>query len=270
MSTMRIAVVNPNTSAAMTERIAAGARAAATPGTQILAANPDDGPESIEGPYDGAIAVPPLLATIAALERSAHPPDGYVIACFDDTGLDAARCLARGPVVGIGEAGFHVASLVAERFAVVTTLARAIPTIEANLARYGLAARCAGVHAAEVAVLSLEHSRADARAAIASVAAEAIARGRAGAIVLGCAGMAGLADELAVDLGVPVVDGVAAAVRLTEALVGLGLRTSRAAGYAAPRSKRFAGSMARHAPGAHAGPPLPANDHEPGASDGAR
>ena len=81
---------------------------------------------------------------------------GHVIACFDDTGLDAARALAHAPVVGIGEAAFHVASLVAGRFSVVTTLSRAIPAIEFNLIKYGLASRCARVRAAEIPVLALE------------------------------------------------------------------------------------------------------------------
>src|SRR5204863_93425 len=126
----------------------------AAPGTRIVAVNPPVGPESIEGFYDDALAVPGLLAEIAKGE--AQGVSAHVIACFDDTGLDAARALAAAPVVGIGEAAFHAASLVAGRFSVVTTLARSIPAIEHNLVRYGLASRCARVRAAEVPVLSLE------------------------------------------------------------------------------------------------------------------
>ena len=66
-----------------------------------------------------------------------------LIACFDDTGLDAARCAVAAPVIGIGEAAFHMASLVAGKFSVVTTLARSIPAIEHNLAKYGLASAAA-------------------------------------------------------------------------------------------------------------------------------
>jgi len=129
----------------MTARIAAAARAAAAAGTTIIAQNPADGPASIEGYVDEAYAVPGLLGSLRALEASPTPPAGYAIACFDDTGLDAARCCATGPVVGIGEAAFHLAALVASRFSVITTLARSVPAIEHNLMRYGLASRCARV-----------------------------------------------------------------------------------------------------------------------------
>src|SRR5262245_46940984 len=151
---MDILIVNPNTTPSMTDAIRRAAERVATPGTRIVAVNPEHGPESIEGFYDEALAVPGLLAEIARGER--RGVDGHVIACFDDTGLDAARALARAPVVGIGEAAFHVASLVAGRFSVVTTLGRSIPAIEQNLVKYGLASRCARVRAAGVPVLALE------------------------------------------------------------------------------------------------------------------
>ena len=160
--------------------------------------------------------MPGLLVRIA--EGEAEGADAHVIACFDDTGLDAARALADAPVVGIGEAAFHVASLVAHRFAVVTTLARSVPVIENNLLRYGLDRRCARVRAADVPVLALDDPASNARARIAREIERALREDGAEAIVLGCAGMANLAASLAAEFGVPVVDGVAAAVALAEAL----------------------------------------------------
>jgi allantoin racemase len=232
---MEILVINPNTTASMTEKIGAAASLVASPGTRITAVNPGTGPVSIEGYYDEALAVAGLLAEIAKGE--ARAVDGHVIACFDDTGLDAARALARAPVVGIGEAGFHAASLIAGTFSVVTTLGRAVPAIQHNLVRYGLASRCARVRAVEVPVLALEDPSSGARARIEAEIDRAKCDDRAEAIVLGCAGMAGLAADLSMRCGLPVVDGVAAAVTLVEALVRLGLRTSKLGGYAPPLPK---------------------------------
>lgn len=237
LTPVRLLVVNPNTTASMTARIGAAARAVAAPGTTIDAVNPAEGPASIEGYYDEALSVPGLLACIARAQADASPPAGYAIACFDDTGLDAARSLATAPVVGIGEAAFHLASLVAGRFSVVTTLSRSIPAIEHNLVKYGLAPRCARVRAAEVPVLSLEEPGSPARSRIGAEIAAALREDRSEAIVLGCAGMADLAAELSREHGVPVVDGVAAAVKLLEGLASLGLSTSRAGGYASPLPK---------------------------------
>jgi allantoin racemase len=236
---VEILVVNPNTTASMTDKIGAAARAAAGPGTRITPVSPATGPESIEGYYDEALAVPGLLVEIARGE--ARGVAGHVIACFDDTGLDAARVIARAPVVGIGEAAFHAASLVASRFSVVTTLGRSVPGIEHNLVRYGLATRCARVRAAEVPVLALEDPRSDARARIEAEIHAAKREDRAEAIVLGCAGMADLAAALSARHDLPVIDGVAAAVVFIEALVRLGLQTSKQGGYAPTRPKSVKG-----------------------------
>lgn len=227
---MRLLVINPNTTASMTEKIGAAARAAASPGTEIMAVNPPQGPVSIEGFYDEAMCVPGILQMI----RTTPEADAVIIACFDDTGLDAARCLTDVPVIGIGEAAYHFAAMLSNKFSVVTTLARSVPALEHNLHRYGLAARCARVRSSEVAVLELEHPGSDACNRISAEIGRAIAEDRAEAMVLGCAGMADLAGRLSAEHGLPVLDGVSCAVRLAEAMAGLGLRTSRLGGYAPP------------------------------------
>jgi allantoin racemase len=252
MRPMRILIVNPNTSAAMTEKIRAAARAVAAPGTEILAVNPADGPVSIEGYYDEVFSVPGLLAEIAKGEAfskgEASGVSAHIIACFDDTGLEAARSLASAPVIGIGEAAFHLASLVAHRFAVVTTLSRSIPAIETNLMKYGLASRCAKVRACEVPVLALDDPASNASAQISAEIERARHEDRAEAIVLGCAGMADLAMRLTEQHGLPVIDGVASAVKLAEACGVLGLKTSKTGAYATPLSKTYLGAFAAFAP----------------------
>jgi len=243
---MRIHICNPNTTASMTTKIAAAARAIASTGVEIIATQPEMGPASIEGYYDEAFAVPGLLQNIRAAE--AEGALAHIIACFDDTGLDAARCLATSPVLGIGEAGFHAASFIAGKFSVVTTLGRSIPIIEHNLGRYGLASRCAKVRAAEVPVLALEQKNSGACLRISDEIELAKSEDRAEAIVLGCAGMADLAAELAQKHGLPVIDGVAAAVAFAESLVRLGLHTAKLGGYASPRAKPYTGLFAGFAP----------------------
>lgn len=241
---MDILVINPNTTASMTAKIGEAARSVASPGTRIIAVNPEDGPPSIEGYFDEVFAIPGLIG-----EMQRHPTaSACVIACFDDTGLDAARCVGDMPVVGIGEAAFHMASLISGKFSVVTTLSRSVPAIEHNLVRYGLSSRCARVRASDVAVLELEVPGSDARDRISEEIKRAIRDDRAEAIVLGCAGMADLAASLSREHGLPVLDGVACAVRLCESLVGLGLVTSKRGGYQIPRGKSFAGIFAPFSP----------------------
>jgi allantoin racemase len=242
---MRILVINPNTTASMTAKIGVAAASVSSAGTEIVCVNPADGPASIEGYFDEVFAIPGIIAEM----NKAPAADGYVIACFDDTGLDAARCATDAPVIGIGEAAFHLASMVAGKFSVVTTLARSVPAIEHNLVKYGLASRCAKVRSSEVAVLDLELPGSGARRKISAEIARAIRDDRAEAIVLGCAGMADLASSLSQEHGVPVLDGVACAVTLAESLFRVGLKTSKVGGYATPRSKQFSGIYAPMSPG---------------------
>lgn len=217
---MRFAVINPNSTVSMTEKIAAAARAAAGPGIEILARTCHASPPAIQGAEDGALAEPHVLAEVAAAE--ADGADACIIACFDDTALPEARRRAKVPVVGIGQAGFHAAMLLAERFSVVTTLSVSVPVIEDNLRLYGMASACARVRASEVPVLELERPGSDARATVSSEIGRALLEDGVGAIVLGCAGMADLAAGLAAEHGVPVIDGVAAATGLVRTLMDLG------------------------------------------------
>jgi allantoin racemase len=243
---MRLNIVNPNTTAAMTKVIAAAATKAARPDTVIRAVESAFGPPSIEGTYDDAFAVPGLLVRIK--EGETEGADAHVIACFDDTGLDAARALANAPVVGIGEAGFFAAAMLAHRFSVVTTLARSVPVLENNLLRYGLDRRCARVRACAVPVLELDNPASGARRKIADEIARALTEDGAEAVVLGCAGMADLAASLSAEFAVPVIDGVGAAVVLAEGLAAIGLRTSKRGGYARPLPKAYSGAFAPFSP----------------------
>lgn len=214
----------------MTEKIAIAARAVARSDTQIIATNSQNGPASIQGYLDIAECIPGLIAEIKR-----HPEvDAIVIACFDDTGLDAVRCLVDVPVIGIGEAAYHAASMIAVRFSVITTLSRSVSGLETNLTRYGLASRCVKVRATDIPVLRLEHGDAATTDKIRQEIRSAINEDKAEAIVLGCAGMTDLMDQLAKEFGVPVVDGVAFAVTLAEALVAAGLKTSKLGTYASP------------------------------------
>ena len=225
---MRIHVANPNTSEAMTVTIAEVARRAASPGTEVAASTSRSGPASIEGYLEGALAAPGLVAEI---ERAADA-DAHVVACFDDTGLDAARMVARTPVVGIGEAACLLATQLAERFVIVTAAPVSVPVLEGNLRRNGLGTSCAGVIAAGVAVLEIEED-AD---PVETAARTAAAGFPDAAIVLGCAGMASMAERLSVELDRPVVEGVGAAIVLAEGLVRLGHTSSQASGW--PHSTR--------------------------------
>ncbi|RUM08187.1 aspartate/glutamate racemase family protein [Rhizobium chutanense] len=242
---MRILIVNPNTTASMTEKAATAARAVAAAGTEIVAATSRMGPVSIEGHYDGALAIPGLLSELK--ERQSEGYDAAVIACFDDTGLEAARSFADVPILGLCESAVVTAGFLAQRFTVVTTLERSRVLIDNLVRRYGMGER-AKVRASDIPVLELEDAASGAIGKLRAEIERALLEDGAEAIVLGCAGMTDLARKLQEIYGVPVVDGVAAAVKQAEALVSLGLSTSKRGSYASPLPKSFIGAMSGFSP----------------------
>ena len=220
MDDMHILVINPNSTASMTQKIAAAARAAAGPFTRITAINPLEGPAAIQGPADGEAALPGLFDLFERSLKTDPSIRAVIIACFDDTGVWELKASSGVPVIGIGEAAYHVAAVAAQRFSVVTTLPVSVPVLEENLQRTGLASRCARVRASDVPVLELENPESDARHKVETEIETALRLDGVGAIALGCAGMADLAADLTAQFKVPVIDGVASAVRLTEAIAG--------------------------------------------------
>ena len=235
---MKLLVVNVNTTPSMTEAIAASARSVAAPGTEIIGLTPTIGAESVEGNFES------YLAAVAVMNAVVGYPDRFdavIQAGFGEHGREGLQELLDVPVVDITEAAGHVACLLGHRYAVVTTLDRTVPLIEDRLTLAGLSARCASVRSSGLSVLDLERDPETTVKAIVAAAELAVRDDRAEVICLGCGGMAGLDDAVRRATGVPVVDGVTAAVKLAESLVALGLSTSKVRTYAPPRAKRLTG-----------------------------
>ncbi|MFR9732246.1 aspartate/glutamate racemase family protein [Saccharopolyspora sp. MS10] len=235
---MRIVVANVNTTEAVTGVIAEQAGKVAAPGTDIVAVTPFFGPTSVEGNFESHLAAVAVMDRVRAIEE---PYDAVVLAGFGEHGKEGLAELLEVPVVDITEAAAHTASLLGRRFSVVTSLSRTTGQIRDRLALIGLDSRCASVRATGLAVLELEADPARARDRLVAEAERAVREDGAEVVCLGCAGMAGLAEQVEAGAGVPVVDGVPAAVGLAESLVRQGLRTSKVGGWAAPLPKRITG-----------------------------
>ena len=235
---MRILVVNVNTTESMTEGIARVARQAASAGTEIIGLTPEFGAESCEGNVESHLAA---LGVMDAVLKYPGEFDAVIQAGYGEHGREGLQELLDVPVIDITEAGAALAMFLGRRFSVVTTLDRTVPLIEDRLLLAGLDSHCVSVRASGMAVLELEENPQGAIETITDQAAEAVERDRAEVIVLGCGGMAELGETITRRASVPVVDGVAAAVRMAESLVGLGLSTSKVRTYAPAREKKLSG-----------------------------
>jgi allantoin racemase len=190
----------------------------AVPDIKIEGWTSHHGPPAIQGAEDGAAAVPLLLELVR--QANDQGACAIIIGCFDDTGLSEAREISICPVIGIGQAAYHMASLIGPRFSVVTTLAPSVPVLESNLATYGLDKNVGRVRASGVPVLALEDDRENASSRVVAEAQRAVDEDNIQCVVLGCAGMTNIAETYGPSFPVPMIDSVWAAIRLAEVLSG--------------------------------------------------
>jgi allantoin racemase len=233
----RLGLLNPNTDSRQTDAMGRVAAEALGPGCEVVTVTATRGPRSIESAADEAVAG----AQVVEMVRATPDCDAYLIACFGDPGLHAARELTDAPVVGIGEAAYRAACLVSRRFAVITTLRRGLPELEDAAEHEGVGGRCVAVLPVEIGVQEQGAANPKAVAAIVAAGRLAIENHRAEALVLACGAMADVADEASAALGVPVCDGVSFGALLAHALWRSGLRTSKAGAYRRPEAIPYEG-----------------------------
>ena len=240
---MKIKIINPNTTMAMTRSIEAAGKSVARPDTEVFAVSPTFGPASIESYYDEFMSAP---GTIDEVQKGdAEGCDAYVIACYGDPALHGCREATTKPVLGIGEASLMTASILAARFSIVTVIPRIKTMLEEMVSNYGMSHKVVSIRTTPYSVLDIERDLDGAMQSLRDHARQAMEDDDAEAICLGCAGFAQFADDLEQELGIPVLDGVVCGVKMAEAIVDLGKTTSKYKTYRAPEQKRFTGVFER-------------------------
>lgn len=230
MTSFRLGLLNPNTTVADTEGMASLIRPVLPADAELCALTARTGHVAIEGEIEHVHGA----AQVLELLRTAPDLDAYVIGCFDDPGLHAAREATAAPVIGIGQAAYAAAVCLGRRFAVITTLRRGVAALEEGIAAHGMAERCVGVLPLERGVR--EQQEPEAVEAIVGTARHAVQELGADVLVLACGAMAGASAAVTRQLGVPVCDGVAFGALMAHALWRAGLTTSKANAYGWPGS----------------------------------
>jgi allantoin racemase len=237
---MKIRVVVPIITDRFNEAVGREAAGFAAPDTEIDVVSLDKGPASIESFYDEILAAPFITGEVQRAEQERC--DGVFITCFGDPGVESSREVVDIPVVGGFQPAALTASLLSDRWSVVTVLERLGPMVRHNARKLGLIENLASVRAVDIPVLSLEDTGM-LKDRLLEQAKTAVREDGAEAIVLGCTGMLGLARDLMTDLTdaglpVPVVDPTAAAIGYLQLLIRAGLVHSKRAYPAPPKKER--------------------------------
>ncbi len=230
---MKLMVVNPNSSDAVTGAIVEAARGAASPGTEVLGVTTKGGTRNIDSAFGDYLSGSYVIRTV--LEAvPLHRPDAVVLAGFGRVGIDALKEALAIPVVSISEASMAMACLLGHRFTTLTMLQQFIPYQQDLVRLYGFEAKCASVRAINVNVEECVTNRAETLAQLSAEIVKIVTEDRAEVVILACAGLCGYERELSKLAGIPVLDPVAVAVKVAEGLVGLGLSHSKIRKFAHP------------------------------------
>lgn len=214
-------LINPNTSAHVTDLLARHAAALAPVGTTLHAVTAPFGAPYIASEAAAATASQAVPAAWAAHLAQHGPPDAVLVACFGDPGVHALRAATGVPVLGLAEVAMREADALAAahgagRYAIVTGGAAWGPMLQDLAARLGLAERLAGVVTVERSGAELLADPTAAQGLLLGACQQALALGAQGevcAIVIGGAALADLAAALAPQVPVPLIDNVRAGLR---------------------------------------------------------
>jgi allantoin racemase len=234
---MRIFVINPNTSASVTDHIRRELEKIKRPETELRVENPQHGPVSIESAYDEALATPPTLELVRQANQEGY--DAMILACFSDPGLDAAKEISEVPVLGIEETTMHVAAMLGHKFSITTVFRNRVPTRDEHVKLRGLESAYASALVMNMPVLEMDSRPDEAKARILELSRHAVEEDGAEVIILGCAGLTGYAEDVERELGVVVLDPTSVTFKMAETMVELGLHHSKIARFAQPPQKEI-------------------------------
>ena len=234
---MRIFVINPNTSVSMTDHIRRELEKIKRPDTELTVVCSTRGPISIESAYDEALAQPPTLERVRQANKEGY--DAVILACFSDPALDAAKEISDIPVIGIEECTMHIAAMLGHKFSITTAFRNRVSTRELHVRLRGVESAYASTLVLNMSVLEMDAEPERTKSRILEVAREAVERDGTEVIILGCAGLAGYAEDVERELGIVVLDPTSVALKIAEAMVDLGLRHSKVGRFAKPPVKEI-------------------------------
>ena len=215
---MKIFIINPNADRKFTEMIEKEAVKVISPGNELVCKNAPNAPMFIDNYLDEILCGPGMLHLLRENEKNF---DVFVLGCTCDVNINIMREATEKPVVGVGESSMLAAMMLGGKFSVIQMGPRGVPMKKRFIKDLGFGSRCASVRSIDV------DGSGDMSDKIIVAARKAIKEDAAEVITLGCACLAGLAERVSREIGVPVIDGIPYAICFAEALVACGGKTSK-------------------------------------------
>jgi allantoin racemase len=212
---VKLLLINPNTTASVTDKLVMHARTLAGSEVEIVGATGRFGARYISSRAAAAVAA---HAALDALAEHGEGVEAVCLACFGDPGLAALKELSPVPVIGMAEASCHAAAMMGRRFSIVTGGVLWRPMLEDFVASLGLRERLASVRTVALTGDQIARDPAGSLPTLAEACGRCVREDGADVVILGGAALVGLAEQLADQVPAPLLCSASAAVAMTLAV----------------------------------------------------
>jgi allantoin racemase len=168
--------------------------------------------------------------------ESNNTSDAFIIACYEDVGIDVIRKITSKPVIGIGEAAFYTASIIANKFSIITNLSVSHEALKNNLIKYDLDHKCVSLKSIEVPILDMETMSKSNIRKLESEINRTIVEDNPEALIITSPGILNLTKIFSDRFSIPIIEGVTAAATLLENLSKQGLKIRK---FTAPLGRNY-------------------------------
>lgn len=214
----QILLINPNSSEKMTSDIQDTVSRLNIPDLAVTVVKMPDAPEVLESFVDYTVAGTEVIKYLNQLQPTGKQYDGVLLACFGDPCLYALKEICQVPVIGIAECAMSIALLLGFKFSILASSTKAKPMMEATVKAYGLEARMASVETFNLPIADFVNDKEVLRNSILNSSKAAKAKG-AEVLLLGCAGMTMIGDEIEAQVGIPVIDPIKTGIVILNAIL---------------------------------------------------
>ena len=219
---IEICIINPYASAISNEKIKLCAQKILDKNSSIFISNKTF-QEDYYDLYSETVNISKLLEAVETNNSS----DAFIIISFEDIGVDTIRKITSKPIIGLGEATFYTANIIANKFSIITNLSQSHEALKNNLIKYDMEHKCVSINSIEVPVLDMDTMSKSNLNKLDNEIQRTISEDNPEAIIITSPGILNLSKNLSKKFNTPIIEGVTAATALIENFVKLDLQIKK-------------------------------------------
>ena len=217
-----ICIINPYSSAVSNEKIKLCAQKILDKSSSILI-NDKSFQEDYYDLHSETVNISKLINAVETNNSS----DAFIVISFEDIGVDTIRKITSKPIIGLGEATFYTANIIANKFSIITNLSQSHEALKNNLIKYDMEHKCVSINSIEVPVLDMDTMSKSNLNKLDNEIQRTISEDDPEAIILTSPGILNLSKNLSKKFNIPIIEGVTAATALIENFVKLDLQIKK-------------------------------------------